>query len=46
MFPPEKLGLEKRTENKKLTGADYTKPDELLVNNRTAINNLMENNAD
>jgi hypothetical protein len=26
-----KLGLEKRTANKKLTGADYIKPDELLV---------------
>jgi len=29
-----KLGLESAQQNKKLTGADYIKPDELLVNIR------------
>jgi hypothetical protein len=31
-----KLGLESAQQNKKLTGADYIKPDELLVNIRIA----------
>jgi hypothetical protein len=35
MFPPE-IKAGKRRSNKRITGADYIKPDELLVNIRTA----------
>src|SRR5438270_13147419 len=35
-FSYRKLGLESAQQNKKLTGADYIKPNELLVNIRAA----------
>src|ERR1051326_2871247 len=38
-----KLGLEKLTPDKRITGADYIKPEELLVNIRTAnVQSLMK----
>jgi hypothetical protein len=35
-FSSRKLGLESAQQNKKLSGADYIKPNELLVNIRAA----------